>query len=365
MPPASKGNFPPASARHFASVVGHDLIKRYLLAALEKEVLPHALLFHGPKGVGKLSMAYALTKHLNCGRGSVDECPCNMCRKITEGIFADVLLVEPRGAAGQITLSGWKPGKDDPDALQYYRFIDTRPLEGARKVLIIRDAERMNIALANYILKLIEEPPSYLTLVLLTQRRGDVLTTIRSRCAPVKFSPLPMDEMRQLARVVVGEEALQQEVDALAHVGDGRPGQLPDYVGDTATARRRDLAHTLQLFQQYGFVALFRAASELQQETEGGRGGEQSDRVLNMLTTWFRDAAIVKCASPATADKLLVNSEIKAELQAFAQALPMESLARAADLIPHFKPFSSRQMDPNYVLESLLLQIGRTMRPVS
>ena len=363
MATTSKAGLTPAASHNFDSVVGHDLLKRYLTAAMQKDVLPHALLFHGPRGVGKLSMAYALTKHLNCTRGSTGECGCNLCRKISEGIFADVLLVEPRGAAGQITLNGWKPGKDDPDGLQYYRFIDTRPLEGARKVLIIRDAERMNIALANHILKLMEEPPSYLTLILLTQRRNDVLTTIRSRCAPVKFSPLPIAEMRALARTVLGPAASQPEVDALAHVADGRPGQLPDYIGDTATARRRHLALTLQQFQQYGFVALFRAASELQQETEGGRGGEQSDRVLNMLTTWFRDAAIVKNSSPEVADRLLVNAEIKAELQAFVHALPQESLSRAADLIPKFKPLSPRQMDPNYVLESLLLKIGRTMRP--
>lgn len=363
MAPSTKHSLPPPAVRTFETITGQDLIKRYLAAAIEKDVLPHALLFHGPRGVGKLSMAYALTKQFNCPRTSAKDCPCNICRKITEGIFADVLLVEPRGAAGQITLNGWKPGKDDPDGLQYYRFIDTRPLEGARKVLIIRDAERMNIALANHILKLMEEPPSYLTLILLTQRRGDVLTTIRSRCAPVKFSPLPLAEMRQLARIVLGASASQEEVDALAHVADGRPGQLPDYVGDSATERRRHLALTLQQFQQYGFVALFRAASELQQDTGGGRGGELSDRVLNMLTTWFRDAAIVKMASAQTADQLLVNREIKAELLAFAKSLPAESLSRAADLIPLFKPLSPRQMDPNYILESLLLKIGKTMRP--
>jgi DNA polymerase-3 subunit delta' len=363
MPPAAKPALLRPPAHCFDSIVGHDLIKRYLTAAIEKDVLPHALLFHGPRGVGKLSSAYALTKYLNCGRAAASDCACNLCRKISEGIFADVLLVEPRGAAGQITLSGWKPGKDDPDGLQYYRFIDTRPLEGARKVLIIRDAERMNIALANHILKLMEEPPSYLTLILLTQRRGDVLTTIRSRCAPVKFSPLPIADMKSLARTVLGPDASQKEVDALAHVADGRPGQLPDYTGDAAVARRKHLAATLQQFQQYGFVSLFRAASELQQETEGGRGGELSDRVLNMLTTWFRDASIIKSASPEVADRLLVNSEIKAELQAFVNSLSQENLTRAADLIPEFKPLSPRQMDPNYILESLLLKIGRTMRP--
>src|SRR5690606_21308096 len=112
---------------------------------------------------------------------------------------ADVLVVEPRGATGQITLNGWRPGKDDPDNLQYYRFIESRPLEGSRKVLILRHAERMNVAFANYILKLMEEPPSYLSLILISNRKNDLLVTIRSRCAPVKLSPLTLDEMRAYA----------------------------------------------------------------------------------------------------------------------------------------------------------------------
>jgi hypothetical protein len=168
--------------------------------------------------------------------------------------------------------------------------------------------------------------------------------------------------MRQMARRVIGKDTPQAEVDALAHVADGRPGQLPEYIGDAATVRRRELAVTMQQFQQYGFIALFRAASELQKETEGGRGGEQTERVLNLLTTWFRDAAIMRCASPETAERLIVNREISSELKVFADSLPIEGISRAADLLPKFKLLAPRQMDSNYVLESLLLKMGRLMR---
>ena len=183
-----------------STIRGHDLIKRYLVQARDTGAMPHALLFHGPEGIGKTSMAFALAKLMNCESGRADQCTCESCRKITDGVFADVITVEPKGAAGQITLAGWKPGKDDADGVQYYRFIDSLPMEGKRKVVILRRADRMNIALSNFLLKLIEEPPSYLMMILVTHRPGDLLVTIRSRCAPLKFMPLLANEMMDLGK---------------------------------------------------------------------------------------------------------------------------------------------------------------------
>ncbi len=365
MSPPRKPTLPEAPQHTFGSIAGHGLVKEYLNAAFQSDVLPHALLFHGPKGLGKYSMAHALAKRVNCADGAPDNCPCNVCRKISEGTFADIVTIDPKGAAGQITLTGWKPGKDDPENLQYYRFVDTRPLEGARKFLILRQAERMNIALANYILKLMEEPPSYLTLVLISHRRNDLLSTIRSRCAPVKFSPVTLDEIRPIVKALL-PGATGAEVEAFARLGDGRPGQLLEAAADGASQNRANVARLMRLFQQYGFLGLFRVASELQQTSGsakgGGAGQENMERILSLLYAWLRDAAVLKTASPEAATRLLVNSDVRPELEAFAKATSLESISRAAELLPEIQALSARQIDRNYLLEMLLMKMGRAMR---
>lgn len=354
-------------SRHtFESILGHEVLKRYLLRAVEDEVLPHALLFHGPPGLGKTSTAYALAKRLNCLEGHAGPCECNLCRKISEGVFADLLVIEPRGAAGQITISGWKPGKDDPEGLQYYRFVDSRPLEGKKKVLIIRQAERMNVTVSNYLLKLIEEPPSYLLIVLVTHRMNELLGTIRSRCAPVKFSPLEDDEIRLYA-AEAAKAAGGGDVSMLLHLCEGRPGVVLDLLGEARSGQREEIARVMTFFQQHGFIGVFRAASDLQKLAQaanaGGSGaGDGFELGLNLVQAWLRDACLAKCCSPETLKKTLVYAGLEEQVAAYSEKSDLEGLLTAADSLHQAYEYIPRQIDRNYVLEMMLFGVGRAMR---
>ncbi|MBX7246985.1 MAG: hypothetical protein K1X53_15920 [Candidatus Sumerlaeaceae bacterium] len=352
------------SQHSFDTIVGHDLAKSYLMRAYDAQVLPHALLFHGPRGLGKLSMAYALAKHVNAPSPS-DLVQSEIRRKISDQVFADLLVVEPKGAAGQITLNGWKPGKDDPDGLQYYRFVDSRPLEGSKKFLIFRRADRMNVALANFLLKLIEEPPSYLQVVLVTDRPNDLLVTIRSRCAPVKFSPLMASEMDAFARIAM-PDALTHERQALVQLADGRPGMLRELLDSDTANLRGDVVKLMRKFQQFGFLSLFRVASELANSTgkptRGGASSESFESVLNALQAWLRDATISKALPPDLATRLFVNGPEAAEISGYAKDTSLEALAGAVETLRRSYHYIPRQTDRNYVLELLLLRLGRAMK---
>ena len=349
----------PAAAQTFGGIVGHDLVKRYLESAMAGRSLPHAILFQGPRGVGKTSMAYALAKVLNCPSGAPDICPCHICRKITTGVFADLVLVEPRGAAGQITLSGWKPG-NDADNLQYYRFVDSRPMEGGRKLLIIRQAERMNVAVANHLLKLIEEPPSYLTVILITHRPGDLLRTVRSRCAPLKFSPLEEAEMREFLRICAPDTE-PSAVGNLFRLAEGRPGLLAEMLGGGLTNRGRITAEALTRFQSQGFPSIFRVASDLVR-SGGGTSADSFEAVLDSMQAWVRDTLLMKALPESEALGLVLNSDAAALLREYAAQTDEAALVRVYDELAEAHAFAPRQTDKAYVLETLLIRIGRLMR---
>lgn len=351
------------SEHYFDSVAGHTEAKSYLKSALEKDVFPHALLFHGPAGVGKLSTVYALAKYINCPNNAPSSCPCNVCRKIKEEIFADILIIEPQGAAGQITLNGWRPGKDDPDNLQYYRFLDTRPLEGSRKILILRHAEKMNVALANYILKVMEEPPSYLTMILVSNRRSEILPTIRSRCAPVKFSPLTESEMLEFCR----KNELENKItptnrEPLIKQSEGKPALLLERLAQSEEGNFDQFSSVMQRFQSYGFLSLFKTASDLLKLNASAKTGrEEYDKAIMLLNEWFRDAALVK-AHGESAKKQMANPSLYPQISNYCENLSIKTILNSAQLVYKYQDFSRRQTDKNYVVESLLMEIGRAMR---
>jgi DNA polymerase-3 subunit delta' len=364
-PPAAKksvsASAPPAtppSAHNFDSIHGHDLIKRYLTSAMGSQALPHALLFHGPRGVGKTSMAYALAKTLNCPNGGRGECACDVCRKISTQVFSDLVVVEPKGAAGQITLAGWKPGREEADTIPYYRFVDSRPLEGGRKILMLRQADRMNTAMANHLLKLIEEPPSYLTLILVTHRPGDLLTTVRSRCAPLKFNPLEQSEMEEFARSQDLSSADSGTANLL-RLAEGRPGLLIDLISGDLATRRKATASAMDLFQQHGFLMLFRAASELGKSPTWGAGGEVFETTLQTLQAWVRDAILLKVMPEGEARKLMLNSDVMEAVKTYAAQNEMPALLAAYDELQNAFEYTARQTDKAYVLETLLMRLGR------
>jgi DNA polymerase III delta prime subunit len=159
------------------------------------------LLFFGPEGVGKKTLALELAKILNCHA----ECaknptaqPCVSCRKIAAGNHPDVRVVDFAWQAliRDEDLEKQQNLKIETILAERHRLLQS-PLEGRRKVLILDDAHRLTPDAANAFLKVLEEPPADAIIFLLTPFRDRLLPTIISRCRPVRFRALSDQEMRE------------------------------------------------------------------------------------------------------------------------------------------------------------------------
>src|SRR5271154_6302996 len=158
----------------------HPHARAVLMPALAANGHPsHAYLFHGPAGTGKRAVARAFAAAL-LAQGARN--PATVAERVARDSHPDLTWVTPSGAAEMLVADIEQP---------VVAAAARTPFESARRVFVIEAADSMNDQAANRMLKTLEEPPRFTHLLLLADRREDVLATIASRCQPVRFDPLP------------------------------------------------------------------------------------------------------------------------------------------------------------------------------
>jgi len=168
----------------FDQIQGHRFIKETLLQAMEHQRLAHALLFSGPSGVGKKTMALALAqkllcdKKLGCGR-------CQACLNVAKQQSEYMLFI----ATDQLTLR-----LDDVRRIHSFLAFST----DKAKIVIIDAAEKLHLKAANSLLKIIEEPPINSFFFLISSKISQLPITIRSRLQVFRFQPLSLEILKNL-----------------------------------------------------------------------------------------------------------------------------------------------------------------------
>ena len=211
---------------YFENVIGQDTIKSHLLELLEKERLPHSLLFYGESGLGKLDMAIGLASTL-LGRqvfaGPQGQDYLDGVKEIRLNRGESEKKIEEEGLP--IYQDGgdafWiRPMKKTLRVEQWYQLLrDHLQVAGTgRRVVIVEDFHKANAVMANAMLKTIEEPPAGVSFIILTDTIHTVLPTIISRCMCIAFQPVPNETIRRALEA----EGLAVTDQALA-AGQGNP----------------------------------------------------------------------------------------------------------------------------------------------
>jgi DNA polymerase-3 subunit delta' len=187
----------------------HPHANAVLRAAVPPEGVPsHAYLFHGPAGAGKREAARAFAAEL-LAEGAPD--PANARRRVIEGVHPDFTWVRPSGAAEMLV-----GDIDEPIVAA----INRTPFEARRRVFVVEGADTMNDQAANKMLKTLEEPPPFAHLVLLTDKPGNILPTIASRCQLVRFEAATPAQLSQRLQTKHGVAPLTADACARLALGD-------------------------------------------------------------------------------------------------------------------------------------------------
>jgi DNA polymerase-3 subunit delta' len=282
--------------------------------------LPGAMLFTGEEGIGKKLFALEIARALNC-RTPKDHEACGVCSSC---VRIRKLNYPTRDDADEWTQIIWT---DHPDVglvvapkrvlrVEQMRQIEKeanfRPFEGKARVFLIDEADKLNDASANALLKVLEEPPRTSHLILITARPAMLLPTILSRCQMIRFSPLTPAEIEKYL-VKNGTDIKTARLRARAAGGSIGRALSGDLV--TFTSQRKAMLKVLNaLVLSDDRAQLLRSAEQLNE----AQYKEEFEERLDVLETLIRDAWMLSLGVDTSR---IVNEDLSAELKEIAQKI--------------------------------------------
>src|SRR5579864_908485 len=333
----------------FSDFLGNERIVTALRGALRTERVPHALLFSGPRGVGKFTLARMFAQAANCERLNDDFCgECAACQRIS-------LLAEPQKLIEQgLVERGENPNattvervplilQSHPDvwalvpdpvrlkspvARPTLRIGQLRAVQraayfqpmGRRRVFILDGAETMRWDVANVFLKILEEPPGSATLILTAPSPYALLPTIVSRCLQFHFAPLSQPDVENILKEKTSRKV--PELKLAAQLAEGSPGLAMEMDVTKTADRRRDALRILERAARgQGFAQLFADTSALAKDRESSFE-DQLGVFYGLLSDLLELTSGVK--RPA-----LRNVPLAKELEALAKSIDSRWVMRA------------------------------------
>ncbi len=260
-------------------VAGQQRAVRFLKQLVKKDAIPHAFLFTGMPGTGKLAAAVEFARVLECVRPvEFDACGrCGPCNKISEGVHPDLIQVRSDGAS--IKLDQIR------ELRERFRF---RPFEGKWRVVIIRDAQKLLEQAANALLKILEEPPPGNVFILLAPEAQMLLPTIVSRCCHVRFQPL---DDTIVAEFVERQSGLPPDrVAEIARLSAGSIEKARWLTEEDRIAGWTKVVHNLEKLDGLPILDLFQTVSEW----AGKAAREDVEQDLECARLWVRDLILLR-----------------------------------------------------------------------
>jgi len=366
----------------FSEFIGNKRVVTALRGMLAAERIPHAMLFSGPRGVGKFTLARMFAQAANCERLPDDFCgECAPCRRI--GLLADTrplieqglaqrgerpdsatveripLLLETHPDVWAIVPDPVRP--KDPVARPVLHVGQLRAIQraayfkpqGRRRVFILDGAETMRWDLASIFLKVLEEPPESASLILLAPSPFQLLSTIRSRCLQFSFSPLSAGEVESILGVRTEMKPADRKL--AAQLSEGSPGAAMALDLEAAVKLRRDCLTVLERsLDLRGVSNLFASTSALAKSQEVA-----FENVLEVFYSLLTDLLDLSC-SPS--QRALRNPSLRKELEALSKKVDIRWVSKAAKGFDSLHARLRRNINRSLGLDAVAVSLAQAVQ---
>ncbi|MGA2019686.1 MAG: DNA polymerase III subunit delta' [Candidatus Sulfotelmatobacter sp.] len=362
----------------FSDFHGNAETVQRLRDMLARERFPHAVILSGARGSGKYTLALMLAQALNCltpteTGGLPDFCgQCANCRRIAQAADLDARFAEAVETREGLREADKKDTRlfvqTHPDVLiippdppqmmikvdQVRRVIETiyyRPAEARERVYIFTDSAFMKEA-ANSLLKVLEEPPEFATIFLLSENPGELLPTIRSRSMVFPLGAVPVEEVERYLAEHRPEWKPQQRA-LVARLSEGALGRARSFDVEAYMAARVDALTILSSALLGGeHTALFKITETYR---AGAEGREKTEQLLRTLYSLLRDLMFLSSGAP----ELVHNTDIQAQLTKLVEAADFDWIVTASDRLAEVERGMRRNLLRSLSLDALELALEK------
>jgi DNA polymerase-3 subunit delta' len=339
---------------NFSDFLGNSNAVEHLRTSIAAGRLPHSLILAGPSGAGKYTLALMLAMAVECERQPRDLWSngqslasfCGVCRNCTRIAAAhdlETLVDEAVAARDDLRETDKKDTRvliqphpdvliippDPPQLLIKLGQVRTLiqrshslPGEAPRKIFILTAASFMKEA-ANSLLKVLEEPPDYVHLIILAENPGELLPTIRSRCATVRLGALPVEEL-EMFLADRRPDVLPKQRTLIARLSQGAAGKALGFDLAAYIAARADALLLIRnAAAEPDHTALFKMTET---HRAGAEGQQKTTALLRSLTLILEDLLLLGAGTP----ELIRNTDLRPELDRLSQTLSFQWIEHAS-----------------------------------
>ena len=339
------------------NILGHEFAIQALTSSIESNRMAHAYLLTGVHAIGKTTLARVLAQTLQCTGPNPPCGKCNACQKISHDRHPDVRVIEGVPVGFKFDDKNPQPIPprandrekrtlkiDQIRALQHD--LSLSPFEGKYKIAIVRRFEEANDEAANAFLKTLEEPPSYVVIILTARDASLLLPTIISRCQTIALRPVPIemveralverwdvnaDSARLLARVSAGQLGLAVRASADPSLLAARNAHLEELLANLREGRAERLSRAEKL----------------------GSDGEELQALLEEWLGWWRDVLLVQNGDGAR----VTNVDRGEILREHAEKFSLEEIHHALKAVRATAQYLTQNVNAKLAMGNLMLEL--------
>lgn len=337
----------------FENFWGNNAVAQAIEGMIEQDRLPQTLLFAGPEGVGKATLARRIGEQLLDHPERIERDDLSLARNLEICAAREKMPPEKRNEDPLLFSSHPDFVTFAPDgpmrqiSIQQTRLLKERaqflPHKGSRRIFLIDHVDRANEQAANSLLKTLEEPPAHLILIMTAENAYDLLPTIRSRAAPFYFAPLGPEEMREFVRA----RGLDQP-ERRAALAAGSPGLAISIDLEVYDKRR---AAMLMLLKVAAGASPFSAWLPVS-ESMGRSKSEKLELYLKVLYELLRDLLLLR---QGIGD--IRNVDIRRDLEALADRVEFAWIRRAVKRVDELAELIRRNIQKTIALDAVILDL--------